>query len=636
VIEVAEKGSAVQARPSRCWASMSLVTRHGSRVTGDVSRDASKVAQLFATRYSLFADPRRKDALNRQESYQYDPAGNLSQFTDRKNQQSTFSYDSLNRRIGASYADGSSTNFVYDSVGRLAKATDSIAGTVEFGYDNLNRLAQETTSQGTVTYQYDFIGRRSQMTANGQQPVTYGYDAASRLTQVAQGALVVGIGYDNANRRMSLTYPNGTNTAYSYDNASRLTAITHNGPSGLIESLTYAYDAAGNRISLTRTNGTASNLPVAVQAAYDAANQQIQFNSANPNQTFDANGNLTSDGTNTYTWDARNRLTSISGGTTANFTYDALGRRVSKTINNVTTHFLYDGNDIVQEIGGSAVGASYVRSLNIDEPFVRQMSSGNEFYHTDALGSSLALSNAAGATAVSYSYEAFGKTTMTGTSSNPFQYTGRENDGAGLYYYRARYYSPALHRFFNEDPLELFGGDINLYAYAKNTSVNSTDPSGLCPVCLVPPLIGLSGPAIAVAVDAAILTTEAIVAAALLNQIYESRRRGDDTGFRSPEDRKKAIEDADRIIQDPNASAREKSKARRRKHEIEAEDSKRAHGADKKQKPPQSPDNQQGSGDKGSGGGAGGQGSGQGVGGGIGGNGFLPPAFPPDTGCRKC
>jgi YD repeat-containing protein len=110
----------------------------------------------------------------------------------------------------------------------------------------------------------------------GTSPVTHhssrvttadGYDAASQLIQVAQAGLVVGLGYDNANRRTSLTYPNGTSTSYSYDNASRVTAITHNGPAGLIESLSYAYDAAGNRISLTRTNGTATNLPQAVQAA---------------------------------------------------------------------------------------------------------------------------------------------------------------------------------------------------------------------------------------------------------------------------------------------------------------------------------------------------------------------------------
>lgn len=420
----------------------------------------------------------RKDALNRTESYQYDPAGNLTQFTDRQTQPATFQYDALNRRTRADYADGSFTTFTYDAVGRLSRATDSTSGPIDFFYDNLDRLILEATPRGAVQYAYDALGRRTTMTVAGQAPVTYQYDAASRLTQVAQGALIVGLGYDAAGRRTSLTYPNGTSTTYSYDNASRLTSIVHNGPAGLIESLTYAYDAAGDRISLTRANGTASLLPAAVaSASYDAANEQTQFGTAT--QTFDQNGNLTSDGTNTYTWDARNRLTAISGpGLSASFVYDALGRRVSKTINGVTTQFLYDGNDIVQEIGGSAVNANYVRSLNIDEPFVRQTAAGNEFYHVDALGSTLDLTNQTGTVQASYNYEAFGKMTMTGTTSNPFQYTGRENDGTGLYNYRARYYSPLQSRFLKEDRTGVTG-ETNLYTYAFNNPVVYIDPLGL-------------------------------------------------------------------------------------------------------------------------------------------------------------
>jgi RHS repeat-associated protein len=53
----------------------------------------------------------------------------------------------------------------------------------------------------------------------------------------------------------------------------------------------------------------------------------------------------------------------------------------------------------------------------------------------------------------SYTYEPFGKTSVTGaSSSNPSQYTARENDQTGLYYHRARYYSPSLQRFISEDP----------------------------------------------------------------------------------------------------------------------------------------------------------------------------------------
>lgn len=79
-----------------------------------------------------------------------------------------------------------------------------------------------------------------------------------------------------------------------------------------------------------------------------------------------------------------------------------------------------------------------------------------------------------------YTYGAFGGTSATGTGSgNPAQYTGRENDGTGLYYYRARYYSPGLQRFVSEDPIGFAAGDSNLYAYVGNAPTMWVDPLGL-------------------------------------------------------------------------------------------------------------------------------------------------------------
>ncbi len=443
-------------------------------------------ANNHATTYTYDVQDRletRTDPLLRIESYAYDLNGNLKTFTDRKVQVSQFSYDQENRRIDATYADGTTSLFFYDSIGRLIETSDSVGGVIQFGYDNLNRLVSELTSQGIVTYTYDLLGRRSSMAVNGQVPVGYLYDAVSRLTQVAQGVQIVGLGYDTVGRRTTLSYPNGTSTSYAYDAASRITNITHKAGVTPFESLTYTYDAAGNRISLDRTNGASVLLPDTVQAAYDAANEQVRFNSATPNLNYDANGNLIgqtdASGTTTYTWDARNRLVGISGpGMTASFIYDAIERRMSKTINGVKTDYQYDGDDIVAEIGGGAVGALYLRSLNIDEPFVRQ-SSGNEYYHVDALGSTMSLSDGTGSVQTTYEYGAFGKTVVNGTSINPFQYTGRENDGIGHYYYRARYYSPQLERFINEDPIRFFGGDLNLYNYARRTPLIRKDPSGL-------------------------------------------------------------------------------------------------------------------------------------------------------------
>ncbi len=114
----------------------------------------------------------------------------------------------------------------------------------------------------------------------------------------------------------------------------------------------------------------------------------------------------------------------------------------------------------------------------MDEPFIRNGAT-SEFYSTDALGSSLALTDATGAAQTTYTYEPFGKTTIAGTSSNPFQYTGRENDGTGLYYLRARYYYPRLQRFVSEDPIRLRSGSTNFYAYARNNPGTFVDPLGL-------------------------------------------------------------------------------------------------------------------------------------------------------------
>ncbi len=383
--------------------------------------------------------------------------------------------------------------YTYDLTGRMIRASDSIGGTIDRSYDLLDRLIQETTPQGTVTYAYDDLRRRTSQIVNGQVAQTYVYDAGSRLTAVSQGNHTVTLGYDAVDRRTSVTYPNGISMALGYDAASQVTSVIHQGPGGLIESLSYSFDAAGNRISVLRNTGSATSLPQAVQAAYDAANEQVRFNSPTPNLTYDANGNLASQvdasGTTTYTWDSRDRLIGIAGpGLSASFLYDAFNRRISKTVNGQAVAYLHDGDDVVQEIGGGAVSASYVQGLGIDEPSIRRGVNGEAFYLADERGTVLALTNQAGTVTTSYLYEPFGKATQTGVSTNPFQYTGRDNDGTGLMYYRARYYSPMLHRFLSEDPLEFDGGDLNLYAYAFNNPVNLTDPSGE-----VVPLVPLAG-----------------------------------------------------------------------------------------------------------------------------------------------
>jgi RHS repeat-associated protein len=117
---------------------------------------------------------------------------------------------------------------------------------------------------------------------------------------------------------------------------------------------------------------------------------------------------------------------------------------------------------------------------SLDQVFTRSDASGTRTPLTDALGSTLALTDAAGSVTTEYTYDPFGQTTVTGAANNHTnQYVGRENDGTGLYYYRARYYSPILQRFLSEDPLGFAAGDANLYAYVANSPINFTDPFGL-------------------------------------------------------------------------------------------------------------------------------------------------------------
>lgn len=422
----------------------------------------------------------RTDALGHADSYQYDVDGNLHQATDRKSQVTGYTYDSLNRPTLVTYADSSTIAYTYDAGNRVTQIVDSAAGTISYAYDNLNRLTSETTSKGTVSYAYDNASRLTSLTVPGQSAVSYTYDNANRLTQITQGSSTVSFAYDHAGRTTSQTLANGVVTEYSYDDASHLIATSYKKSGTTLGNLIYAYDSAGRRIQIGGSYAR-TGLPSALTTtSYNDGNRQTAFGSQT--LSYDLNGNLTSDGVNSYTWNARDQLASISGsGLSASFQYDAVGRRSSKTVNSATTGFLYNGDNIAQEQSGGSATANILGG-GLDEFFGRTESSGTTTPLVDALGSPIALADSSGAVQTQYTYDPFGSTSITGTSStNPSQYTGRENDGTGLYYYRARYYSPSMQRFISEDPMGLLAG-INIYAYANNNPVSFADPSGMSPL----------------------------------------------------------------------------------------------------------------------------------------------------------
>jgi RHS repeat-associated protein len=147
-------------------------------------------------------------------------------------------------------------------------------------------------------------------------------------------------------------------------------------------------------------------------------------------------------------------------------------------VNGVSTAFLYDDVTPVQEQSNGTVTANILAGLRIDEYFVRSDASGTRTLLADALGSIVTLLDQGGTVQTAYTYEPFGSTTAAGeANANAFQYTGRENDQTGLFYYRSRYYKPQFQRFVSEDPIGFAGGDTNLYGYIFNNPINLTIPS---------------------------------------------------------------------------------------------------------------------------------------------------------------
>ncbi len=418
----------------------------------------------------------RADPLTRQETYVFDQLGNLTSFTDRRGKVTTYQYDGINRPTFAGYGTlpgptyESTVNYTYDGGNRLKTVVDSTSGTITPVFDGLDRLTSETTPQGSVAYQYDNDSNLKIATVTGQSAVNYYYDNASRLYQVTQGSTNTLIGYDNANRRNSLTLPNAIVLTYGYDNDSRINSMSYQLGTTSVGSLTYQYDAAGRRTQLGGSLA-ATGFPQAVgSAAYDVANELTGWNGTTISP--DANGNILNDGSAAYTWNARNQL--ISRASTS-FQYDSYGRR---TLNAAGNNLLYEGWNAGQELSGTTPVANRILG-GIDEFFNRTDSTGTYAPITDALGSTLALTNSSGNITTQYGYDPFGNSTSSGsTSTNVFQYTGRENDGNGLYFDRARYYLPAFGRFISEDPLTFDGGDANLYRYVWNSPTNFFDPSG--------------------------------------------------------------------------------------------------------------------------------------------------------------
>ena len=462
------------------------------------------------------------------ESFTYDGAGHLWTRTDRKGVVTTYGYDNTGRLSGKTYSDGSpAVTFTYDSVGRLKTGAND-ADSLTLTYDLAGQLQTEASvaNNSTITYTYDLAGNRQGVLINGVVYLWSVYDDAERLWYTSSQASpsqpwkTSYFGYDDANRRTALLYPNLMEAFYGYDTLSRLTAVLHYDVTTTPATLrTYAsynpYDAAGNRTiraipsysdsygydSLYRLTSVTRSGTLTEQYTYDSVGNRLSalgdptwtYGDRNELQSHSGttfvydpsgNGNLISradsSGNWAFEWTVENLLKRVTknGTEVARFTYDPLGRRISRTVGATVYKYLYDGQDILQATAG-ATTYRFVHGPGVDEHLAAEVPGGaSSYYHADGLGSMVLLTNSNRASIWGYLYDGFGQI-QGGGAIGGYTFTGREWDPeTGLYYYRARYYDPKIGRFLSEDPIGFKGGG-NFYAYVNDNPVNWTDPSGL-------------------------------------------------------------------------------------------------------------------------------------------------------------
>jgi RHS repeat-associated protein len=272
---------------------------------------------------------------------------------------------------------------------------------------------------------------------------------------------------------------------YGYDPLERLTAADYSEGS----FFHYAYDAAGNRLS--ETTQAESNV-----YTYDDANRLASANGVA--YAWDANGNLLSDGVNTYTYSIEGRLLSVSdGASTTSYTYNGDGDRVSQTVDGMMTHYVIDSATPLTMVLAETTGAETTYFLHGLDLVAQQSGTSTEYFVYDGLGSVRQVLDGSGSVLFTQAFDPYGNPdASTGTDSTSFGFTGEQTDANGLIFLRARYYDPKQGRFFTRDPFPGstdYPATLNPYIYGLNNPILHTDPSGENPLIavLVPALVGL-------------------------------------------------------------------------------------------------------------------------------------------------
>ena len=398
-----------------------------------------------------------------------------------------YGYNSLGQRITETTPDNVVLTYSVNALGQATGLTASVAGGAattlasgasyypngavkQFTYGNgivhtMVQNARQLPSQST-----DCALAGTCAVANRKLDLTFGFDANGNVTAITDGTTAGrqtrSMGYDGLDRLTSTSSLMFGTAGYAYDTADNLAQVTVSGGSQP-RTHYYCYSASTNRLDFVRTGASCSTSPAAVALAYDVQ------------------GNLSVKNGASYTFDFGNRLRTTAGLT---YRYDGLGRRVRQdSAGGQLKYSVYaqDGRVLWQrdEVAGKRINNAYFAGSLLAE-VSRPLASDTvtlSYFHTDALGSPIAKSNASGAITETSEYEPYGLL-LNRANDDRVGYTGHMMDSAsGLTYMQQRYYDPMIGRFLSVDPVTAYSnpiGAFNRYWYANNNPYKFTDPDG--------------------------------------------------------------------------------------------------------------------------------------------------------------
>jgi RHS repeat-associated protein len=379
------------------------------------------------------------------------------------------------------------------SITNLAPGTSGTLSQFSYGYnpagDITSWVQQSGTSTAAYQYGYDGADQLLRATATGAGSISpidayaYQYDPAGNRTVEQIGTAVTSSTYNDLNQMTKrgggglLTISGSLNKPGTVT-VSGTTSVTGSG--NIFSAVAPVVTGSNNiTISATNANGYGVTKTLSVNVTGGTAISGI---------TYDADGNVTYDGTWNYGWDAANRLVKIwygpvAGSSSTAMSYDGLGRRVqiieSGSSGAVTSmkNLIWDGLTIREERNASNSVTKMYFSNGV------QISGSDYYYTRDHLGSIREVTTGtSGTIAARYDYNPYGQETeLSGTMQTDFGFTGQYyHQASGLLLSPYRAYSASVGRWISRDPIGERRG-INLYDYVLNDPILLTDPFGLSP-----------------------------------------------------------------------------------------------------------------------------------------------------------